>query len=798
MSNSGSVWRTAPIPIAPKPPGYNPQSSNNAATTAATTAATATAATPSSSSSAGAAALDVTSNTSSSLPGTRCQVGLSTIDLCMGSMPGRHFLETRHYTPAPTSLLSSSLANKDKPRLSPPPPPCSACRQSRSQCTLLSDDEDSGCVSCKINGGECSLALSGPQFRKRKMVKTQDSAVGNISGKRSSPSSRRRHPQKNSISLSSTAGSSSFLEDMANIGGPTQLKRTLGMQEDRYSQYIGPTTDFEPSLINLSPFNPDDESLLARGTLRKVSDSDTFLMLPDSATPGHEHETEDCDAIERIVAPYGPDLVALFFDVVHPGFPILQKTVFMESYERSYREFTPPLLAAVYLLAMNWWGQSDKLSQVPRPDINALEKLMRSTLADAMFRPKLSVIQAGLLLSQRPEGDQWAPTAQLVAVSQELGLHLDCSGWKIPPWEKGLRKRLAWGLYMQDKWGALVHGRPSHIFLSNWAVQQLYDHDFPDVEWDEEDVEERVRIEQGRVLFANMVQLTQILSQILDTFYTLHAMQVSPAMAMQETQAILAQAKPIQLKLKEWYATLPRTIRMDSTYYSNSSTPGRFSSIGYLHLAYFATEITLHRRIIRSFASNPEATDPYVSQICRSAAKARLISAMDFVNRLMPQHLRSFWYFASKTNFALIGTFGSLLWATATAQEEADWYRRRLGEYRWTLSVSSKPGEGKGLTQFAMGMLDISTGLLKKLPEKPPMSRSGSVVEMPTSSFTAPVGFAAVSSSSFAQHGGLSDMMDNGDASGAVSPRSMTDDSSDDEMDYDGYQATGHMESIEE
>jgi hypothetical protein len=103
---------------------------------------------------------------------------------------------------------------------------------------------------------------------------------------------------------------------------------------------------------------------------------------------------------------------------------------------------------------------------------------------------------------------------------------------------------------------------------------------------------------------------------------------------------------------------------------------------------------------------------------------------MDFVNRLTPNHLRSFWYFASKTSFALIGTFGSLLWATSPGREEAEWYRRRLGEYRWTLSVSSKPGESKGLTEFAMTMLDISTGLLKTLPEKPSMSRAGSMADL--------------------------------------------------------------------
>lgn len=534
---------------------------------------------------------------------------------------------------------------------------------------------------------------------------------------------------------------------MANFGGPTLLKRTLGLQDDRFSQYIGPTTDFEPSLINLSTFDPHDESLLSRGTLRKVSEQDTFLLLPDQNTPGYEHLVEDIDEIESIVAPHGRKLIDLYFRIIHPAFPIIQKSVYYEKYERSPREFSPPLLAAMYILAINWWDQDDDLSSLPRPNVRQLERLVRTTLADAMYRPKLSTVQAGLLLSQRPEGDQWAPTAQLIAVAQELGLHLDCSNWKIPLWEKGLRKRLAWGLYMQDKWGALVHGRPSHIFASQWAVQPLCSNDFPDVEWDEEDADEKQDIEKGRTLFAQMIQLSLILSEILETFYTLQAMQNVTNAGAQGTHLVLSLAKPIQLKLKDWYAALPASIRMDSTYQTPvaNNIPNRLSSIGYLHLAYFATEITLHRRIVRSLAqthpapassdgvSPPTASsvssagDSYVLHICRNAAKARLISAMDFVNRLTPAHLRAFWYFASKTNFALIGTFGSLLWATSPGREEAEWYRRRLGEYRWTLSVSSKPGEGKGLTEFAMGMLDISTGLLKQLPEKPSMGRSDSL-----------------------------------------------------------------------
>ncbi|CAI6097885.1 hypothetical protein V2G26_009101 [Clonostachys chloroleuca] len=723
MNHINTVQRTAPIPIAPKPPRIE--------------------------------------------TATQRQDSLRRFEIGSGSLHARAPTDSASAPASSASINGQSV------------PPCQACQYSGTRCILSEDDET--CMPCQVNATECSLSssTSSPQSRKRRINGT-DTPLEMI-GKRSSPgnSISRRRNQNSSLSLSSTAASSTFLEDMANVGGPTMLSRTLGLQTDRFCQYIGPTTDFEPSLINLSSFDPQDESLLARGTLRKVSDNDTFLMLPDHNTPGHEHVVQDLDDIEGIVAPHGRKLIDIYFRVVHPGFPIIQKHVFLEKYERSYREFSPEILAAVYLLAINWWEHDEELAHLPRPNIRELERLIRTSLADAIYRPKLSTVQAGLLLSQRPEGDQWAPTAQLVATAQELGLHLDCSGWKIPPWEKGLRKRLAWALYMQDKWGALVHGRPSHIFSANWGVQSLRANDFPDVEWDEDDMEEKQDIERGRLVFTRVVQLSEILSEILETFYTLNAEQNVTEAGAQGTQLVLSLAKPIQLKLKDWYGNLPNSIRLESSSstYSTSSqiNSNRFSSIGYLHLAYFAAEITLHRRIIRSLAASGAVVDPYVQHICRSAAKARLISAMDFVNRMGPSHLRSFWYFASKTNFALIGTFGSLLWATSPGREEAEWYRRRLAEYRWTLSVSSKPGESKGLTDFAMTMLDISTGLLKQLPEKPSMSRSGSAVDF--SAMSAP--------GSFSGPGSTMDNFSNiasADVSGVQSPES-TRYSSDDDMD---------------
>lgn len=112
----------------------------------------------------------------------------------------------------------------------------------------------------------------------------------------------------------------------------------------------------------------------------------------------------------------------------------------------------------------------------------------------------------------------------------------------------------------------------------------------------------------------------------------------------------------------------------------------------------------------------------------RNAAKTRLISAMDFVNRLRPEHLQSFWYFASKINFTLIGTFGSLLWVTAPAQEEADFYKTRLREYRWTLSVSSNRAQ---FLDYAVSMLDASRAMLNNLAEKPSLAQQISSAGVP-------------------------------------------------------------------
>jgi hypothetical protein len=492
-----------------------------------------------------------------------------------------------------------------------------------------------------------------------------------------------------------------------DVSTPSLLKRTLGLQNNHHSQYIGATRGLEPSLLG-PPSDRNTHIQLDEGTLRRVSSTEAFVLLPDSGAQGYAEELSDLDSIEAIVSPHGRALVDLYFRIVFPSFPILHKEVYLEKYNRSFREFSPPLLAAVYLLASHYWTYDDALSKHTKPDFKSLEKLARKALSDTIHRPKLSTVQAGLLLLQHTDTDSAELTAQLVSVAYGLGLHLDASEWGIPAWEKGLRKRLGWGLFMQSYWTSLGSGRPPFIHTSNWGLQPVTNSDFPENAAHEDEQEGSSEVEKGRILFTHMISLSEILAKLLETVFTVKASREISAAGANGLAIVLEKVKPVQIKLKEWFSSLPDCLSMESTHIL------KLNAVGYLRLAYVATEITLHRRII--LALNP-TTEPRLYQICRSVAHERFMFAIDFVQSLKPQHLSSFWYFASPQNFALIGVFGTFLLSTAPNDEEKKFYKSKLREYRWILKINSE--NGARYMRPAMALLDANMALLTASENRP-------------------------------------------------------------------------------
>lgn len=507
----------------------------------------------------------------------------------------------------------------------------------------------------------------------------------------------------------------------------------------RSSFYVGPTSVYDINIINsIASDNMGRIPISSTSSLRKVSPNVHFLLRDDHDQSRHIRQEQEADMVERLIYPHGRILVDIFFKLVHPFFPILHERVFLEKYARSYRELSAPLLASVYSLALQWWDFHPKLIGFPKPDnsvITTLNELAFTTFFRRIDKPKLSMVQAGLLILQcrMNQSDNWIICSNLVALAEELGLGVDCQDWKLPKWEKDLRKRLSWAVWSQDKWIALIEGRQSHLILGrNWLVNLLNKDDFPqdsptieiqnnsnhssaanissagnsntgslgnlDSQPGKSDVHpmfpsmmmmdslslidmnlSREDFLTGASMFQQMVSLSIIVGEIMDTFYTQGAIHVTTSI-----EQVLKLAKPLQLKLREWYHSLPPQLSM------GKFVPRKFNSNASLTLSYFAAEIALHRKIISTLHQNSSNSPKELVKICRMAAKTRLIAAIEFVRDLKHEHINSFWYANSTGDFMLIGSFAALLYVTAQSKEEVLIFKDLVRNYIWILRVGSK------------------------------------------------------------------------------------------------------------
>jgi hypothetical protein len=203
-------------------------------------------------------------------------------------------------------------------------------------------------------------------------------------------------------------------------------------------------------------------------------------------------------------------------------------------------------------------------------------------------------------------------------------------------------------------------------------------------------------------MFSYMLSLTEILADVLESMYTMQVEKELQWAGSQGLDLILQKAKPLQIRLKEWFTELPECLRMDST------QALKLSSAGSLRLDYLATEATIHRRIL--IAASQTDPHPRLWEILQSAASTRLISAIEFVQGLKPQELMSFWYAATRTNLSLIGTLGIILCAAAKSPEDRSFFIEKLKAYRWALRVNYVAG-----AQFMKPALSLLEANMKVL-----------------------------------------------------------------------------------
>ncbi|KAF4123802.1 Fungal trans [Geosmithia morbida] len=623
------------------------------------------------------------------------------------------------------------------------PRPCDACRRRKTRC--VTKEGDGVCMYCQLRRTVCTFEQEPPgrtsiSGRSNQQSNTNDDSINSSIGPKPqqhiSPQdsssvttpNQTTGPAKSSASLSDSSSPHTPYPPIYHVteaGVTTMAMRwdvrhpktstappsppTLGFLPDQFAELYGLGSDMEPILMRHRPYNPvTHEFSLETHAVRRVLEKDggqeyplIFHLASDDKAVSECWGNSCADSIEDCVKPHGPSLIDLFWRHVHPCYPIIAKHAFMHYYSQGHRNIPACLLGAMYLCSLRWWTYDPQLSIRQPPDATLLRRILAECLPQSYHRPRMYSVQAALLLLQcKPEDPlnpdhtyRWGLTCQALAIGQCLGLHLDASDWSIPQWERNLRKRLSWALYMQDRWTALAYGRPVHIHDDDWAVTDITMSSFnddtaPPLVPDDEHCSIATT---GTLLFMKMVQLTQILSTVLSTFYTARTSRE------QDTVVLHERARPLLVSLNAWYASIPASLGMEVTYQR------KLCFHGFLHISYYGVTMTVLRRLVRSTALPPRCDDRAILAGVRQLALQTAQNAIGFVTVLRPDHLEAFWYFTSPYLFSLLGSFTTLLIVTSLSSSERSFWEETLNSYLWKLRMMSKSSEPM---QYAVNRLE--------------------------------------------------------------------------------------------
>ena len=472
-------------------------------------------------------------------------------------------------------------------------------------------------------------------------------------------------------------------------------------------QLFGWSAESDPYLLKHYQFDANEEFKFIRLTFRKIANQEVPIMFVQSMNSlgqssinelldvGFPTPNLDYDLLHRIISPsVGRRLIRLFFEHVYPAFPVLSR-------ERTFDplNMSTALLAAIYGIALEFRMYDEQLcvDVYSPPNPADLFRISWRQICRDLHTPKLATLQACLLLLQRKTPNPVAADTPFtggllgmcVKLSQTLGLHLDPSTWHIPEWEKRIRRRLWWVVYVQDVWVALSSGTPMTLHADDFDVAPLTTADY--LPSDEYPFDER-----SNEHFIHLMTLSTIVAKILHSFYSVHAVRRHA----KDLQSTLDLGRSFRIALHDWKSNLPQHLGMPI------DEPGQLQGNGTLHLCYIVADITLFRALLRPIVKPDSRCTPQLAEAaftCRTGARSCAKLATDFALSLRSEHIQSFWHtckflldianfniLGSRSSFAIISNFFMLLLITALTNAEARECKLAIDSWRRVLRTQAR------------------------------------------------------------------------------------------------------------
>lgn len=591
-------------------------------------------------------------------------------------------------------------------------------------------------------------------------------AHGSLVGQDASPRGS-RHVQDPLLFASSPSNaqishtSNAELETTSRSSIEPELPSMHGSLEEipgAFSFYIGPTGAADVHLLNREAYDANDvarprlSGLKYRRLGRQSSRGNnptifgiTDLNLLENAEPRVESSTIETTWAElwNIIDPQTAwRLIKLYGRFIDPCFPIISMHQ-LPSCPEELSNMPLGLLAALCASALPFVMYDESLYSLllHPPSSQQLYRLAWLDISQQFHAPSLATLQACLLLQQRLPTNaylsdtafSWTLISSAVAIAQTVGLHCDPSDWvSVPLWERRLRKRLWWALWIMEKWFSLTRGMPSHIHEDDFEVPELTEEDISDT---------LSSLHHTKTHLCQLAKITRILADIQKTYFTVRAI----GRTSHDLQLSLDLARSTRAQLKEWRdslppeyqfaAGIPPELRLVDTLGSRNDERDMDGS-GSIHLAYIVTHMTLFRALLRPLDCwrDKVLQSPTGAESLYHSAKAVIRGSIfcvknfvEFLETLTSPQWNAFWHSWSRANFAIGGSFiVNLLHITSTSgsdgssmhnlgfenedRELRDWIKRWRSAIR--LSASGAAG-AKGLAN--LGLLRVETMLSRVL-----------------------------------------------------------------------------------
>lgn len=460
----------------------------------------------------------------------------------------------------------------------------------------------------------------------------------------------------------------------------TSGEPSLDHQRSSNAQVVGLSGESDPFLLSRYRYDQHNEAAFQSIRIRKMDDMTetrssipTFFTIQHNALASKAHperpEVVDRyrkDLEEMVGVDVGKRLILLFLKYVHPYFPILSREggTFPRDEEgcRDPSNIETFLLAAIYGHALPFCAWDEKLcvEVYTPPSADALFRIAWLACLPILHTPSLAALITLLLLVQRrPTNKHVSDTpfkgvmmAAAVSIAQSLGLNRDPAGWPLPAWEIKQRRRIAWAIFVQDKWLALNSGHSTHIQAEDWDVDMLTEDDFAEKDklLHGADTETTVTCQH----FIKLCELTKIADDILRHLFSIKATKA----LHNSLEATLEVVKPLRIRLTQWQHALPAGLLPQPS--PGSPDESRRKSLqheldgnGSLHLAYITAKIELFRALLRPRVTDTNATA--VSAL-RTGALTVAKEVSEFLEGLNARELEAFWA-SCEPSFTLFTSF---------------------------------------------------------------------------------------------------------------------------------------------